>query len=293
MASAPGHLYGGPANSEFALLLLMITTLGWFAQPAVACELCTAPIPPLAVAHADEGPDPDVVAAFGNPTAGWPKENLGDPIYLTYSYQNLLDGGLKDPDGKSVPAAQIRTAIEEAFQVWAEVAPLHFTEVPDDGLPYGSATQYGQLRFRHTHINGPDPPTGNPTTKARAYFPGTGGNSGDVEFDNGDPWALMGTTREPDILGAAIHEIGHTLGLTHSSIPGVNMYWIFKRHTGPGSGMLLADDIAAIQSVYGAGVGTVTPLARPIPEPKALALLLLAITSVFVLRKRRASPFAT
>lgn len=255
-------------------ICLLLAILVCAVTPAAACDLCRQLQTTICPAHADNGPDGGPVAFFGTPRAGWPQANPGDPVFLTYSYQNMFDGGLKDPDGNPVPESQIRTAIEEAFEVWSEVAPLHFTEVPDDGLPYGQSTEHGTIRIRHIFINGPDPPSGNPTTKAQARFPGTSALSGDFEFDNGDPWGLVGTTREPDILGAAIHEIGHTLGLTHTNVVGANMYWIFKRHTGPGSGMLLADDIAAIQSVYGAGVGSVTPLR--ISEPGTLAIAVLA-----------------
>lgn len=260
------------------LFLSLILSFGF--EPAEACDLCrslSCTVCPAATYSESTG---EVVAAFGAPRRGWDQENLGDPVYLTYSYQNMFDGGLKDPTGNPLPKSQIRTAIEEAFEVWSEVAPLHFTEVSDDGLPYGQSTQFGTIRFRHIYINGPDPPTGNPTTKAQARFPGSSSFSGDVDFDNSDPWRLLGTTREPDILGTAIHEIGHALGLTHSSIPGVNMYWIFKRHTGPGSGELLPDDIAAIHSVYGAGVGSVTPLPVPEPSTAGLTLIFLGVCSL-------------
>ena len=265
--------------------LAWLAAIGW----ADACDLCVQYQCFICPAATDEASVE--VAAFGAPRRGWAQDNAGDPVYLTYSYQNLLDGGLRDPNGMPVPVRQIRKAVEEAFSVWAAVAPLHFTEVEDDGLSYGASRQFGTIRMRHRYINGPDPPTGNPTTKAQAYYPGTSLVSGDVEFDNSDPWALVGTTREPDILGAAIHEIGHTLGLTHSNIPGVNMYWIFKRHTGPGSGTLLPDDIAAIQSVYGAGVGSVTPLR--IPEPCTLAITLLATLGVGIACQRVRQRFTT
>jgi hypothetical protein len=223
--------------------------------------------------------------AYGPFQGKWPQANLGDPVYLTYSYQNLLDGGLLDPAGDPVPESQIRTAIEEAFSVWAEVAPLHFTEVPDDGLPYGQSTQYGMIRFRHIYINGPDPPTGNPTTKAQARFPGPSVSNGDVDFDHSDPWQLNGTLREPDILGAAIHELGHSLGLTHSDVEGSNLYWIFRRFAGPGTGELHPDDLAAITALYGTGRGSVTPLVR-IPEPAGVALALGGVVALLALRRR-------
>lgn len=223
--------------------------------------------------------------AYGPFQGKWPQANLGDPVYLTYSYQNLLDGGLLDPAGDPVPESQIRRAIEEAFSVWAAVAPLHFTEVPDDGLPYGQSTQFGVIRFRQIYINGPDPPTGNPTTKAQARFPGTSLFAGDVDFDHSDPWQLIGTIREPDILGAAIHELGHSLGLTHSDVVGSNLYWIFRRFAGPGTGELHPDDLAAITALYGTGRGSVTPLVR-IPEPTGVALALGGVVALLALRRR-------
>lgn len=229
---------------------------------------------------------PPTAMAYGPFNGKWPQEKLGDPVYLTYSYQNLLDGGLLDPNGDPVPPSQIRTAIEEAFYVWSQVAPLHFREVPDDGLPYGQSTQYGTIRFRHIYINGPDPPTGDPTTKAQARFPGTGPFNGDVDFDHSDPWRLVGTIREPDILGAAIHELGHSLGLTHSSVVGSNLYWIFKRHTGPGSGSLHSDDVAAITALYGSGRGSVTPIVQ-VPEPTGTALALGGVVVFLALRRWR------
>ncbi len=221
-----------------------------------------------------------VARGFGVPRNGWPQAQKGDPVQITYSYNNLLDGGLLQPSGVPLPASIIRASIEDAFRVWSEVAPLHFTEVEDEGGPVTTGNypdgQFGQIRFAYRSINGPDPPTGNPTTKALAWFPGRGNRAGDVHFDQDDPWQVVGTTREPDVLGAAIHEIGHTLGLTHSNLDDANMFWIFERHAGPGTGRLFPDDIAAIRSVYGAGVGSVSPLTL-VPEPASGVLLALGV----------------
>ena len=273
----PAYLLPRPGWPVLAVGMLLLAA----ATPAAACEQCqqlaTLCCPDASGMAAGDESNPDLVAEFGTTRTPWPQAKRGDPVYLTYSYENMFDGGLLDPAGNPVPASQIRTAIDEAFSVWSQVAPLHFTEVPDDGLAYGASSEYGTIRLRHRYINGPDTPGGTPTTKAIARYPGSYTTSGDIDFDDSDPWALIGTVHEPDLLGAAIHEIGHTLGLTHSNDSTACMYWTFKRFTGPGSGELTPDDIAAIQSVYGAGVGSVTPLATAVPEPTGWGLAVLAL----------------
>lgn len=229
---------------------------------AALCAVCWVAAPP---------------AALGYSRAGTPWAQVASGGVITYSYNNFLDGGLKGPDGVPLSADYLRGAIEEALGAWASVAPLHFVEVADRGgdipnteYPNG---QFGVIRLHHLYINGPDIPGHQPISKAIAYLPSpTGNRPGDVLFDHGDPWQVVGTQSTPDPLGAAIHEIGHALGLGHSQIPEANMYWIFKRHTGPGSAMLHADDIAGIRAVYGAGVGSVTPLRLAVPEPAAATL---------------------
>jgi hypothetical protein len=206
-----------------------------------------------------------VTAALAYTTIGskWPQPGgLGAPITLTYSYQNMFDGALKMPNGQPLPKLLIRDSIEEALGLWAGVVPVHFVEVKDDGKFYNQgSTQYGQIRFRHIYINGPDPaPPASPIAKAQAYYPSTSQLGGDVEYDHSDPWQEVGTLPAPDILGATIHELGHSLGLGHSSDDAAAMYWIFNRFSGIGTGELHADDITGIRSVYGAGTGSVTPL---------------------------------
>lgn len=183
----------------------------------------------------------------------------------------MFDGGLLMPDGQPLPKLLIRDSIEEALGLWASVVPINLVEVEDDGRPYTQSTKYGQIRFRHVFINGPDPaPPALPVAKAQAYYPSSGVIGGDVEYDHGDRWQEVGTTPQPDILGATVHELGHSLGLGHTDDESANMYWIFTRSSGLGTASLQDDDITGIQSIYGAGIGSVTPLAgswqdRPIP----------------------------
>jgi hypothetical protein len=273
---------------------------------AVACDLCrryaleSPHVEPIGAAApiggdalddamtdpADIEPSEGGSASFVLQGGKWSQPGgLGTSITLTYSFQNMFDGGLKMPNGQPLPNQLIRKSIEEAMGLWASVAPLNFVEVPDDGLPYGSSTQYGQIRFRHIYLNGPDPPPpALPIAKAQAYFPSSGPTfAGDVEYDHADPWQEVGTLPVPDILGATIHELGHSLGLGHTDLPETNMYWIFTRTAGLGTGKLHADDIAGIRAIYGSGTGSVVSL---VPEP-TIGVLFTGAGIAWLLRFRR------
>jgi hypothetical protein len=222
--------------------------------------------------------------AFATGGSAWPNSVScsgtgcqGQPFTINYTIGNILDGTMKFPNETTIPPAQIRQAIEEALGVWTTAVNVNFVEVPSGPLT--------QLRFNHVYINGADPlPPADPIAKAQATCIGYGFGC-EVQYDEGDRWQQVGTTPNPDFLGATIHEVGHILGLNHTNVVGANMYWIFHRFTGPGSGTLFPDDIAGIRQIYGAGQGSVTPIA--VPEPTAGFLLLTAAMGVVASRRRR------
>lgn len=282
--------------SPLRSLTVVATLLGW-SSLANACEWCAATgcgVCPAATDSASSGGSSS--GGFTLSGRQWPQPGGdGTPITLTYSYNNFLDGGLKDPAGVPVPADYLRLVTEEAFGLWASVAPLHFVEVPDVGTPVfnGNTAAYnrypldsfGQIRLNHRFINGTDAQNGMPTTKALAYFPDSANSriAGDIHFDNGDPWAVVGTPSEPDVLGILVHEIGHAIGIDHSTIDGAVMFPAALRRMGPGTGILTPDDTAAVRAIYGAGVGSVTTL---VPEPSAVVLALLAIGRLMPQRRK-------
>jgi hypothetical protein len=221
--------------------------------------------------------------AYSTGGAPWPTDVpcvgtcAGQPRTIKYTIGNITDGSILMPDGNPLPAPLIKASIEEALQVWTTAVNINFVEVPDGPLT--------QLRFRHLYINGPDPPPpADPIAKAQATCIGYGGGC-EVQYDESDRWQVVGTTPNPDILGATIHEVGHIIGLNHTNVVGANMYWIFHRFSGLGTGQLFPDDIAGIQSIYGAGVGSVTPLG--VPEPTACFLLIAAVLCSLPMRRRR------
>lgn len=220
----------------------------------------------------------------------WPTDSgcvglcAGEPRTIRYTIGSITDGTILRPDGSQLPAPYIRASIEKALWFWTTAANFRFVEVPE-----GPQTQ---LRFVETYINGPDPPPpADPIPKAQATCIGYG-SSCQVEYDYGDRWQESGTTPNPDILGATIHEVGHIIGFQHSDVPSANMYWIFHRYSGLDSPELspanipiqFSDDIQGLHTFYGAGIGSVTP----IPEPTSGFLIAAAVMcSLPVSRRRR------
>lgn len=208
--------------------------------------------------------------------ASWDQPNgIGSDITLTYSYSNLFGGGVVDSAGQPFSADIMRSAFERAFADYASFLPIHFVEMADNG-PLPETGQYNPSGLADIRI-GVVPHIDD--ANAYAYFPqdaDTNGLSGDIVF-NGQRFGLGWS--QIWFYAVAQHELGHSLGVGHyineDSPANITAN---SEYTGP---IFPLDHmmISALQNVYGAGVGSVTP-SSAIPEPKTWVLLMAGLSLV-------------
>ncbi|MBL9006872.1 MAG: matrixin family metalloprotease [Myxococcales bacterium] len=131
---------------------------------------------------------------------------------------------------------QGRAAVRNALNQWAWAAPLGFTEAAG-----GAHLRFGWSRGDHGDGAAFDGPG---RTLAHAFYP----SDGRIHFDDDETWSANLPATGIDLESVALHELGHALGLAHSSDAASVMY---ASYGGPRRALTL-DDIAGIESIYGA-----------------------------------------
>ncbi|NP_001073357.1 matrix metalloproteinase-28 precursor [Rattus norvegicus] len=145
---------------------------------------------------------------------------------------------------KSLPEPAVRGAVRAAFQLWSNVSALEFWEAPATG-PADIRLTFFQGDHNDGLANAFDGPGG---ALAHAFLP----RRGEAHFDQDERWSLS-RRRGRNLFVVLAHEIGHTLGLTHSPAPRALMAPYYKKL---GRDALLSwDDVLAVQNLYGKPLG--------------------------------------
>jgi predicted Zn-dependent protease len=139
-----------------------------------------------------------------------------------------------------------QNAVITAAQTWAQYANINFAVIADNGTPSGQGNYQqgdpgmGDIRFGAYAYNA--------NYLGEGFMPPPANNysiAGDIDFNSAKTFNYGATY---DLQTVALHEVGHTLGLDHSTLTSAVMWPAYngvKRS-------LTADDIAGIQAIYGA-----------------------------------------
>lgn len=166
-----------------------------------------------------------------------------DKTDITYAFANGTDQLAGDTE---------LDVIGRAFALWDQQTPLTFTRISD------TSTADIVVSWEVGDHGDGDPFDGPGDVLAHASFPNPYDKSQVfLHFDDDEHW-VDSDTQDVDLETVAAHEIGHTLGLAHSNDPNALM---FPSYNGPHRS-LDQDDIAGIQSIYGAS-------SAPEPAPQA------------------------
>ena len=169
--------------------------------------------------------------------------------------QRLSYQVMRYPSSSSLTKRDVDRTVEKAFDMWETASGLEFVNAGENSIDADIEISFAS----YEHGDG-DPFDGPGGTLAHAYFPEFGG---DVHMDDTEQWTLE-SERGTNLLQTLTHEIGHSLGLSHSDIRDSVMAPFYQGYDA--NLQLKPDDVKAIQALYGPDVSKPTPGPRPSPD---------------------------
>ena len=162
---------------------------------------------------------------------------------------------------EQLPAAATQSEILRALNQWSGVANVQFVSGTN-----AQALRTVNILFA-TGAHGDSFPFTGSEILAHTFYPAPPNPepiAGDMHLNDDERWQIGADT---DVYTVALHEAGHALGLVHTDDPNDVMYpyYRFGKH-------LSSNDIANVQSIYGAAATTPAPSTPPPASPLLLTV---------------------